>query len=86
MIKNFKSTQSLYGVEPCYFENMNYFDAIKKKVELAKLKINLINGLIDYNLPDEQYRDLCKQLNECDKALKFNEMLLQEYKIRCKKH
>ena len=83
MIKNFKSTESLYGVNPCYFEGMSYFEAIEKKIELAKLRINLINGLIDYTLPEDKYKELNRQLNECEKAKRFNEMLLEEYK-HCK--
>ena len=85
MIKNFKSTQSLYGVNPCYFEGMSYFEAIKKKIELAKERIKSINEKIDYRLPDDEYKALNMQLNECEKAKSFNEMLLEEYKIRCKK-
>ena len=83
MIKNFKSTESLYGVKPCYFEGMNYFEAIEKKIELAKLRINLINELIDYTLPEDKYKELNRQLNECEKALEFNERLLDEYR-HCK--
>ena len=83
MIKNFKSTQSLYGVNPCYFEGMSYFEAIKKKIGLAKERIKLINKHIDYRLPDDEYQGLNEQLVECEKALEFNERLLDEYK-HCK--
>ena len=86
MFENFKSTQSLYGVEPCYFEKMNYFDAIKEKIELAKERIKEINSKIDYHLPDNEYRNLCKQLNECEKAKEFNIILLKEYEIKCKRN
>lgn len=86
MIKDFKSTQSLYGVEPYYFEHMMYFQAIEEKVKLAKKRIKEINSKIDYKLPDEEYKELCRQLNECEKAKEFNKTLLKEYKIKCKKN
>ena len=81
-IKNFKSTKSLYGVEPEYFENMKYFKAIEKKVELAKKRINEINEKLDYRLPDDEYQELNGQLRLCEKAREFNERLLDEYKWR----
>ena len=80
MIKNFKSTESLYGVKPCVFENLMYFEALELKVKLAKKKISEINEEIDYNLPSDEYKALNMQLNECEKAKRFNEMLLEEYK------
>ena len=83
MIKNFKSTESLYGVKPCYFEGMNYFEAIEKKIELAKEQIKTINEQLDYRLPDDEYQELNEQLVECEKALEFNERLLDEYR-HCK--
>ena len=83
MIKNFKSTESLYGVKPCYFEEMNYFEAIEKKIELAKEQIKTINEQLDYRLPDDEYQELNEQLVECEKALEFNERLLDEYR-HCK--
>ena len=82
---NFKSTESLYGVNPCVFENLMYFEALELKVKLAKEKIKEINYKIDYKLPDDEYKELNMQLNECEKAKRFNEMLLEEYKIRCKR-
>ena len=78
--KNFKSTKSLYGVGPEYFEEMKYFKAIREKVKLAKKKIKKINEMIDYNLPEVKYKDLCRQLNECERAREFNQRLLDEYK------
>jgi hypothetical protein len=78
-IKNFKSTKSLYGVEPEYFAEMKYFDAVRAKVELARQMIAEINAKINYKLPEDEYKDLCRQLNECEKAKRFNEMLLAEY-------
>jgi len=79
-IKNFKSTKSLYGVEPEYFEEMMYFEAIEEKVKLAKKRINEINEKLDYKLPDNEYQELNEQLVECEKAREFNEKLLEEYK------
>ena len=83
MIKNFKSTESLYGVKPCYFESMNYFDAIERKIELVREHIKIINGQLDYRLPDDEYQELNEQLRLCEKALEFNERLLDEYR-HCK--
>ena len=83
MIKNFKSTQSLYGVKPCYFEGMNYFEAIERKIELVREHIKIINGQLDYRLPDDEYQELNEQLRLCEKALEFNERLLDEYR-HCK--
>ena len=79
-IKNFKSTESLYGVEPEYFENMMYFQAIEEKAKLAKKRINEINEKLDYRLPDNEYQELNEQLGLCEKAREFNEKLLDEYK------
>ena len=78
--KNFKNTKSLYGVEPEYFENMKYFEAIEEKAKLAKKRINEINEKIDYKLPDYEYQELNEQLVECEKAREFNEKLLEEHK------
>ena len=78
-IKNFKSTKSLYGVEPRYFENMKYFDAVRTKVKLAKEMIAQFAMKLDYKTPDVEYVDLNRQLNECEKAREFNERLLDEY-------
>ncbi len=83
-IKNFKSTKSLYGVEPEYFEDMMYFEAVAMKICLAKEQIKTINEKIDYRLPDDEYQELNEQLRLCEKALEFNERLLDEYKY-CKK-
>ena len=82
-IKNFKSTKSLYGVEPEYFEDMMYFEAVAMKIELAKEQIKTINEQLDYRLPDDEYQELNEQLRLCEKALEFNERLLKEYK-HCK--
>lgn len=79
-IKNFKSTASLYGVEPCYFENMKYFEALEAKVILVKKRIKEINEKLDYNLPDDEYQDFNEQLRLCENARNFNEKLLNEYK------
>ena len=84
MIKNFKSTESLYGVPACYFEKMSYFEAVEQKIELAKKRINQINSQVDYKMPGTEYRSLNRQINECQKALRFNEYLLSEYKLHCK--
>ena len=82
-IKNFKSTQSLYGVSPKHFEGKEYFEALREKVELGNKMIRKINSQIDYRLPEDEYKDLIRQLNACQKAVNFNEDLLLEYKI-CK--
>jgi hypothetical protein len=58
---------------------MKYFDVVRAKVELAKQMIAEISAKIDYKLPEYEYKDLCRQLNECEKAREFNEMLLAEY-------
>ena len=79
-IKNFKSTKTLYGVKPEYFEEMIYFQAIEEKAKLAKKRINEINENLDYKLPDNEYQELNEQLIECEKAREFNEKLLEEYK------
>ena len=78
-IKNFKSTKSLYGVEPEYFAEMKYFDAVRTKVKLAKEMIAEFAMKLDYKTPDVEYVDLNRQLNECEKAREFNERLLDEY-------
>ena len=78
-IKSFKSTKSLYGVEPRYFENMKYFEAVKAKVKLAKEMIAEFAMKLDYKMPDDEYINLNRQLNECEKAREFNERLLDEY-------
>ena len=83
-IKNFKSTEALYGVSACYFENLSYFDAIAEKIKLSQKKISEINSTVDYKMPDTEYRDLNRQINECQKALSFNNNLINEYKLHCK--
>jgi hypothetical protein len=85
MFKDFKTTKDIYGVTPEYFENMNYFDAIKEKIRLVDERIKEINKKIDYRLPNEKYRKLCYQLMKLEKAKKFNQMLLMEYKITKRK-
>jgi len=82
-IKNFKSTFSLYGVEPVYFKDMLYYEAINEKIRLSKIKINEINDELDYSLPEDEYNILNHQLRLIEKALDFNEQLLDEY-IRIK--
>ena len=79
-IRNFKSTKSLYGVEPEYFEEMKYFEAIEEKAKLAKKRIAKINKELDYKLPDDEYQELNEQLRLCEKAREFNERLLEEYR------
>ena len=80
-VKNFKSTQSLYGVSPGYFEGKGYFEALKEKVRLGNEMIKELNNKIDYHLPENEYKELIGQLNACQKAVNFNETLLLEYKI-----
>ena len=77
-IKNFKSTQSLYGVKPEYFEEMMYFEAVSMKIVLAKEQIKTINEKLDYRLPYEEYIRLNTQLRMCEKAFRFNTELLRE--------
>ena len=79
-IKNFKSTFSLYGVEPKHFKDMLYYEAINEKIKLSKIKIKEINEELDYSLPEDEYKILNHQLRLIEKALKFNELLLDEYK------
>ena len=85
MKNNFKSTKSLYGVEPKYFENMKYFEAIEEKAKLSKKRIDEINEKLDYRLPDDEYQELNEQLVECEKATEFNERLIKEYKWKKEK-
>ena len=80
MEKNFKSTFSLYGVEPRYFKDMLYYESINEKIRLSKLKIKEINDELDYSLPEDEYKILNYQLRLIEKALRFNEQLLDEYK------
>ena len=80
IIRNFKSTFSLYGVKPIYFKDMLYYEAINEKIRLSKIKIKKINDELDYNLPEDEYKILNHQLRLIEKALKFNELLLDEYK------
>ena len=79
-IENFKSTKSLYGVSPKFFENMTYFQAVKEKIKLAQKRIDEINKQLNYRLPEDEYKNLNRQLVECKKAKEFNERLLEEYK------
>ncbi len=85
MKNNFKSTQSLYGVEPEYFKDMKYFEAIEKKIVLADFRINLLNKRINYKMDEDTYKELNEQLVECKKARDFNQKLLDEMKKRERK-
>ena len=80
-VNNFKSTQSLYGVSPGHFEGKEYFEALKEKINLGNKMIKELNNKIDYRLPENEYKELIRQLNACQKAVEFNETMLLEYKI-----
>jgi hypothetical protein len=81
-LRNFKSTEALYGVSPCYFDKMSYYEAIKEKVKLAHKRIKELSKRCEPNTPD--YSQITFQITECYKALKFNKNLLKEReKWRC---
>ena len=79
MKNNFKSTQSLYGVGPEYFENMEYFEALHEKRCLAAKRIKELVEKLDCRMPYEEYIRLNTQLRMCEKAFRFNTELLREY-------
>jgi ABC-type Fe2+-enterobactin transport system substrate-binding protein len=76
-IKNFKSTKSLYGVEPFHFENMTYFQAVKEKIKLAEKRINEL--VYHTEKTKDNYNEINEQINQCLKAKEFNKALLSEY-------
>ena len=80
--KEFKSTKSLYGVDPEYFCGMSYIDVIKEKIKLSTNRIKELVDKIDVSLPQDEYNKLYHQLNECKKAYEFNMMLLNELEGR----
>jgi hypothetical protein len=76
--KNFKSTDSLYGVPPLHFENMTYYEAIEEKIKLVRKNIEILTSLLDVR--NEHYAEINQQIIECKKAEIFNQQLLDEYK------
>ena len=80
MKKNFKSTKSLYGVEPKHFENMKYFEALQEKRCLAAKRIKEVVEKLDCKMPYEEYVTLNTQLRMCEKAFRFNTELIEESK------
>jgi hypothetical protein len=75
--RDFKSTESLYGVKPSYFEKMTYFEAVKEKIRLAKKRINEL--VYHTKKTKKNYNEINEQINQCLKAKEFNENLLNEY-------
>jgi predicted nuclease with TOPRIM domain len=75
--RNFKSTESLYGVKPSHFEKMTYFEAVKEKIRLAKKRINEL--VYHTEKTKDNYNEVNEQINQCLKAKEFNKDLLNEY-------
>jgi len=80
MKNKFKSTVDLYGVNPSYFEEMKYYEAISNKVDLVRSMISNLQTRIDNTSDWDKSKLLEDRLTQCYKALKFNSKLLDEYK------
>ena len=65
------TTQELYGISPKDLAEMNYKQALEYKIQGAK---TLLTKLLE---PDFMKQDTHK-INRVNKAIKFNQQLLQE--------
>lgn len=75
------SIQDLYGldVDPTEWATMPYKDVLELKAKLAKERIVLL-GNVNY-----RWRDV-SGINECNRAISFNENLLKELIAKGSRH
>ena len=81
MMRRFKTTEDLYGIDPKILTDMNYKEAIELKLsELHKRKIELATNLFKAD-GDEGYEQIVGfqvMLTAVNNAILYNEEMLEE--------
>jgi len=78
--KKIGSTLYYYNVEPDYFDNMNFWEAIAKREQLARENAKRIMHLQEQASDSSTYLIYEDWLNDIYKAIDFNYQLLKERK------
>jgi len=78
--KKIGSTLYYYNVEPDYFDNMKFWEAINMRKYLAEQNAKRVLHLQEQAPDSDTYLEYESWLNDIYKAISFNEQLLKERK------
>jgi len=76
-VRNIKSSEYLYNIEPCHFSNLTYKGALKEKIRLGKILLRELNEK-SFDLSGSAYMDNEVRLLKVSDAIEFNKFLLNE--------